>query len=61
VSEGLRPNDRIVNKHSAAMLEGDIGRIVTPAPGYDLGPTEPSSPEDKQHQQEKQSAMSTSQ
>ena len=62
VSEGISPPDRIVNNPSAALLEGDKVRIVTPAPGYDLDQSAPSSPEDrspKQHAQEKQSAMST--
>ena len=36
VSEGLSPDDRIINNPSAALLEGDKVRVVTPAPGYDL-------------------------
>ena len=36
VTEGVSENDRIVNNPSAALLEGDKVRIVTPAPGYDL-------------------------
>lgn len=36
VAEGLSVTDRIVNNPSAALLEGDKVRIVTPAPGYDL-------------------------
>jgi RND family efflux transporter MFP subunit len=36
VAEGLSANDRIVNNPSAALLEGDKVRVVTPAPGYDL-------------------------
>jgi len=36
VAEGISANDRIVNNPSAALLEGDKVRIVTPAPGYDL-------------------------
>jgi RND family efflux transporter MFP subunit len=36
VAEGLSVSDRIVNNPSAALLEGDKVRIVTPAPGYDL-------------------------
>ena len=36
VSEGLSADDRIINNPSAALLEGDKVRIVTPAPGYDL-------------------------
>jgi len=34
VIEGVSANDRIVNNPSAALLEGDEVRIVTPAPGY---------------------------
>ena len=40
VSEGIDPNDRIVNNPSAALLEGSKVRIVTPEPGYDLNPGE---------------------
>jgi RND family efflux transporter MFP subunit len=36
VSEGLSADDRIINNPSAALLEGDVVRVVTPAPGYDL-------------------------
>ena len=36
VTEGISTSDRIVNNPSAALLEGDKVRIVTPAPGYDL-------------------------
>ena len=36
VAEGISTSDRIVNNPSAALLEGDKVRIVTPAPGYDL-------------------------
>ena len=36
VSEGLAAGDRIINNPSAALLEGDQVRVVTPAPGYDL-------------------------
>ncbi|GJL67982.1 MAG: hypothetical protein NPIRA06_06170 [Nitrospirales bacterium] len=35
VAEGVSTSDRIVNNPSAALLEGDTVRIVTPAPGYD--------------------------
>lgn len=41
VAEGLSANDRIINNPSAALLEGDKVRIVTPAPGYDLVNTTP--------------------
>lgn len=40
ISEGISPGDRIINNPSAALLEGDKVRIVTPAPGYDLVNTE---------------------
>ena len=36
VAEGISASDRIVNNPSAALLEGDKVRIVTPATGYDL-------------------------
>ena len=36
VEEGLSASDRIVNNPSAALLEGNKVRIVTPATGYDL-------------------------
>jgi len=36
VTEGISTSDRIINNPSAALLEGDPVRIVTPAPGYDL-------------------------
>jgi RND family efflux transporter MFP subunit len=36
VAEGVSASDRVVNNPSAALLEGDKVRIVTPAPGYDL-------------------------
>lgn len=34
VKEGITANDRIINNPSAALLEGDKVRVVTPAPGY---------------------------
>ena len=40
VAEGISTSDRIVNNPSAALLEGDTVRVVTPAPGYDLVDTE---------------------
>lgn len=36
VAEGVATTDRIINNPSAALLEGDTVRVVTPAPGYDL-------------------------
>jgi RND family efflux transporter MFP subunit len=40
VTEGISTSERIINNPSAALLEGDKVRIVTPAPGYDLPTTE---------------------
>ncbi|MEP6889038.1 MAG: efflux RND transporter periplasmic adaptor subunit [Nitrospirales bacterium] len=40
VTEGISTSDRIINNPSAALLEGDKVRIVTPARGYDLSPPE---------------------
>ena len=36
VTEGISTSDRIINNPSAALLEGDKVRIVTPAPGYHI-------------------------
>jgi RND family efflux transporter MFP subunit len=36
VTGGIAATDRLVNNPSAALLEGDQVRVVTPAPGYDL-------------------------
>lgn len=36
VAEGVSTDDRIINNPSAALLEGDKVRIVTPAAGYNL-------------------------
>jgi len=47
VTEGISATDRIVNNPSAALLEGDRVRIVTPAPGYDLVTAEPAAPKDQ--------------
>ncbi len=44
VTDGVSASDRVINNPSAALLEGDPGRIVTPAPGCDLI-TEPVSKE----------------
>ena len=35
-AEGLSASDRIINNPSAALLEGNKVRVVTPASGYDL-------------------------
>ncbi len=45
VTDGVTESDRIVNNPSAALLEGDKVRIVTPAPGYDLAFQEAASEE----------------
>ncbi|WHZ30277.1 MAG: putative Co/Zn/Cd efflux system membrane fusion protein [Nitrospira sp.] len=36
VSDGIGPNDRVVNNPTAALLEDSKVRVVTPEPGYDL-------------------------
>ncbi|HSE57261.1 MAG TPA: efflux RND transporter periplasmic adaptor subunit [Nitrospiraceae bacterium] len=46
VAEGISESDRIINNPSAALLEGDQVRVVTPAPGYDLVNTESSTSTD---------------
>lgn len=46
VAEGISPSDRIVNNPSAALLEGDKVRVVTPALGYDLLTTAASASKD---------------
>ncbi|MDN5869147.1 MAG: efflux RND transporter periplasmic adaptor subunit [Nitrococcus sp.] len=56
VTEGISKTDRIVNNPSAALLEGDKVRIVTPRPGYVGQPPaeaaseeyEPAAPEEKE-------------
>jgi hypothetical protein len=59
VSEGVSVSDRIVNNPSAALLEGDKVRIVTPAPGYNLEePQSASQVGHKDSSHKKQSAMS---
>jgi len=60
VSEVISENDRIVNNPSAALLEGDKVRIVTPAPGYDLEHMSPESPSQKPQPEKKEQAMATS-
>ena len=40
VAEGISTSDRVVNNPSAALLDGDKARVVTPAPGYDLVTTD---------------------
>jgi RND family efflux transporter MFP subunit len=46
VAEGISASDRIVNNPSAALLEGDKVRVVTPASGYDLVGTEAPGPKE---------------
>lgn len=36
VADGISVSEHIINNPSAALLEGDNVRVVTPAPGYDL-------------------------
>lgn len=36
LSGGVTKDDRIINNPSAALLEGDLVKIVTPRPGYDM-------------------------
>lgn len=46
VKEGITANDRIINNPSAALLEGDKVRVVTPAPGYaSVAESAPASPD----------------
>jgi RND family efflux transporter MFP subunit len=47
VAGGISASDRIVNNPSAALLEGDKVRVVTPAPGYDLAGNEASAPKEQ--------------
>jgi hypothetical protein len=49
VAEGISTSDRVVNNPSAALLEGNKVRVVTPAPGYDLvNAPEPHAPQPAQ-------------
>ena len=48
VVDGIELSDRVVNNPSAALLEGDQVRVVTPAPGYDLGAGEGTRAKDRQ-------------
>jgi RND family efflux transporter MFP subunit len=56
VSEGISLDDRIVNNPSAALLEGDKVRIVTPASGYDLVNSEAQQPKGMAESHEKPAA-----
>lgn len=40
IGSGVTRQDRIVNNPSAALLEGDKVRVVTPAEGYEIDPTD---------------------
>jgi len=40
LTSGVSENDRIINNPSAALLEGDKVRVVTPAAGYDIVSTQ---------------------
>jgi len=59
VAEGISENDRIVNNPSAALLEGDKVRVVTPAPGYDLLENGPPAQKDKSGQKEDSSKVTS--
>ncbi len=52
VAAGVSASNRVVNNPSAALLEGDKVRVVTPEPGYDLINTESSSSKDKSESME---------
>ncbi len=60
VAEGVSANDRVVNNPSAALLEGDKVRIVTPAPGYDLVNVKDESPASKEQAKDHPSASGPS-
>lgn len=55
VVSGIEPADSIINNPSAALLEGDKIRVVTPAPGYDLS-TQNAEASENQQPHEKDSA-----
>jgi hypothetical protein len=57
VAEGISASDRVVNNPSAALIEGDKVRIVTPAPGYDL--IDKQTPESKEASHPKESPVPT--
>jgi hypothetical protein len=59
VAEGISANDRIINNPSAALLEGDKVRVVTPAPGYDLLENGPPAQKDKSGQKEDPSKVTS--
>jgi archaellum component FlaG (FlaF/FlaG flagellin family) len=59
VAEGISTSDRIVNNPSAALLEGDKVRVVTPAPGYDLLENGPPAQKDKSGQKEDPSKVTS--
>jgi len=49
VQEGVSETDRIINNPSAALLEGDTVRVVTPTPGFDLVTANESTPKSSLH------------
>ncbi len=59
VAEGICEHARIVNTPSAALLEGDKVRVVTPAPGYDLLENGPPAQKDKSGQKEDSSKVTS--
>jgi hypothetical protein len=59
VAEGISTIDRVVNNPSAALIEGDKVRVVTPAPGYDLINTVTPSPQSAQPAQDPQPAQTS--
>jgi len=48
LTSGVSEDDRIINNPSAALLEGDKIRIVTPAAGYDIMSPQAKMPEPAQ-------------
>ncbi|MEP6657378.1 MAG: efflux RND transporter periplasmic adaptor subunit [Betaproteobacteria bacterium] len=59
VAEGVSTSDRVINNPSAALIEGDKVRVVTPAPGYDLINTVTPSPPSPQPAQVPQPAQAS--
>ncbi len=60
VKEGVSATDRIVNNPSAALLDGDKVRVVTPAPGYDLVNTGPTDSKGAPNEPTKEASKETS-
>lgn len=61
VAEGISMSDRVVNNPSAALLEGDKVRVVTPAPGYDLVNTGPTDSKETPNEPSKEASKEASQ